>query len=100
MSVNKKKKTGKSSRDICMTSIGPDINHRPRLSDEIVIFILRLFPKKDLVTVSRINKKFRDLSRDDSLWTELTLDWGDIKQSADSCQKLVERCKKMTSLKA
>ena len=39
----------------------------------MVLFILRLLPQKDLVTVSKINKKLRDLTRDDSLWTELTL---------------------------
>ena len=68
------------------------------LSDEMVLFILRHLPQKDLVTVSLINKKFRDLSRDDSLWTELSLDYQDIKQAADSCRKLVERCKKLESL--
>ena len=68
------------------------------LSDEMVLFILRHLPKIDLVTVSLINKKFRDLSRDDSLWTELSLDYQDIKQAADSCRKLVERCKKLESL--
>ena len=75
------------------------INHWLFLSDEMVLYILRLLPKKDLGRVSLLNKKFRDLSRDDSLWTELTLDYQDIKQSAESCRKLVERCKKLTSLK-
>jgi len=46
-----------------------------------------------------INKKFRDLSRDDSLWTELKLDYEDIKNKTESCRKLVERCKKLASLK-
>jgi len=80
-------------------SSSPVINHFRLLSDEMVLYILRLLPKKDLVTVSMLNKKFRDLSRDDSLWTELTLDYKDVKQSAESCRKLVERCKKLTSLK-
>ena len=75
------------------------INHWPRLSDEMVLIILSYFPLKDLVKASLINKKFRDLSRDDSLWTELTLDREDIKQNAESCRKLVERCKKLASLK-
>lgn len=75
------------------------INPWPRLSDEIVLLILRHLPRKDLVKVSLINKRFRDLSRDDSLWTELTLDFDDIKLKADSCRKLVERCKKLASIK-
>ena len=45
-----------------------------------------------------INKRFRDLSRDDSLWTELCLDYQDIKLHADSFRKLVERCKKIERL--
>ena len=75
------------------------VNHWPRLSDEMVLFILSHLPRKDLVKVSKVSKKFRDLSRDDSLWTELTLDCEDIKRKADSCRKLVERCKKLASLK-
>ena len=77
----------------------PGINHWQILSDEMVLSILRLLPQKDLVTVSKINKKLRDLTRDDSLWTELTLDYEDIKQNTDSCRKLVDRCKKLASLK-
>ena len=76
-----------------------DINHWPRLSDEIALFILSHLPQKDLVSVSLISRKFRDLSRDDSLWTELTLDYKDIKRNAASCRKLVERCKKLVTLK-
>jgi len=75
------------------------IDHWSRLSDEMVLFILRFLPLKDLVKVSLINKRMRKLSRDDSLWTELTLDYEDIKLSADSCRRLVERCKKLARLK-
>ena len=76
-----------------------NINLWPTLSNEIILMILRHLPLKELVKVSLINKKFRDFSRDDSLWTELTLDYEDIKQNAESCRKLVERCKKLASLK-
>ena len=75
------------------------VDHWPRLSDEIVLMILRLLSEKDLVKSSLINKRFRDLSRDKTLWTELTLDYANIKQNAESCRKLVERCKKLSSLK-
>ena len=75
------------------------IDHWPRLSDEMVLFILGFLPQKDLVKVSLINRRMRKLSRDDSLWKELTLDYEDIKQCADSCRRLVERCKKLASLK-
>ena len=94
----KKTKTLSASVSDKDTSTTP-VNHWISLSDEMVLSILRLLSKKDLGTVSRINKKFRDLSRDNSLWTELTLDHQDIKQNADSCRKLVERCKKLASLK-
>ena len=75
------------------------VNHWPRLSDEVVLYILRLLPREDLVKSSLIDRRFRTLSRDDSLWTELTLDYVDIKQNAGSCRKLVDRCKKLASLK-
>ena len=81
------------------TGTVPVTNHWFRLSDEVILSIFRLLPQKDLLTLSLMSKKFRDLSRDDSLWTELTLDHADIKQTADSCRKLVERCKKLSSLK-
>ena len=46
-----------------------------------------------------INRRFRDLSRDKSLWKELTLDYDNIRYSAASCRKLVGRCKKLQTLK-
>ena len=64
----------------------------------MVLFIFRLLPQEDLATVSLVNKKFRNLSRDDRLWRELTLDYQDIKQSAGSYRKLLERSKKLSSL--
>ena len=80
-------------------NIPTDINHWPRLPKEIVLFIFRHLPLKDLVKVSNVSKPFRDFSRDDSLWTRLTLDYVDIKQKTDSCRELIERCKKLASLK-
>ena len=74
------------------------INHWPRLSEEMALFILSYLPQKDLVKVSLVSRKFRDLSRDDSLWTELNLDYEDIKRKTEGCRKLVERCKKLASL--
>ena len=76
------------------------INHWLRLSDEIVLHVLRQLPQSNLVTVSFVNRRFRDLSRDDSLWTELTLDYKDFqyRQYANSCGQLVERCKKLSHL--
>ena len=70
----------------------------PILSDEVVLIILRLLPQKDLVTVSLVNRRFRYLSKDPSLWTELILDVKNIKQNAESCRKLVDRCEKLASL--
>ena len=74
-------------------------SHWMRLPDEMVLIILLHLPQKDLVTVSLINRRFRDISRDDSLWKDLILDYEDIMQNTDICRKLVERCKKLESLK-
>jgi len=94
MSLDNKQMTGASGDDQ-----GSGINYWLRLSDEMAIYILCHLPHKSLKTVSLVNKKFRDLSRDDSLWTELTLDYGDIEHNEESCRKLVKRCKKLASLK-
>jgi len=94
MSLDAKQVPGASSDDQ-----GSGINHWLRLSDEMALYILRHLPQKSLKTVSLVNKKFRDLSRDDSLWTELTLDYKAIMRNAETCTKLVERCKKLASLK-
>ncbi len=75
----------------------PVLNHWLFLSDEMVLYILRLLPHKDLVTVSLVNRQFRDLSRDASLMA--TLAYEDIKQDVESCRKLVERCNKLPRLK-
>ena len=76
-------------------------NHWLRLSDEIVLLIFRQLPLKDLVTASVVDKRFLCLSRDGSLWTELTLDYEDFlyQQNANNCRHLVERCNKLSSLK-
>ena len=100
MSANKKfKSQASSSVSDQDTSTVPDIDHWPRLSNEEILSILRLLPQEDLVTISMINKRFRDLSRDASLWKVLTLDYGQIRYRADSCRKLVERCEKLETLK-
>ena len=41
---------------------------------------------------------FRDLSTDNSLWTELVLDYKYIKLDVIGCRQLVDRCKKLSSL--
>ena len=74
-------------------------NHWLRLSNEMALSILCLLPRKDLVTISQINRKFRDLSKDDSLWKELTLDYETIKENIQSCRALVARCGKLSHLK-
>ena len=79
-------------------SSNPVVNHWERLPDEVVVFILRYLPQRDLVKVSLINKKFCDVSRDSSLWTRLILDFNDIKESENSCKQLIDRYKRLTSL--
>ena len=74
-------------------------NHWLRLSNEMALSILCLLPQKDLVTISRVNRKFRELSMDDSLWKELTLDYENIKENIESCRALVARCGKLSHLK-
>ena len=90
----------KRSRNSSSSSEGAssDIDPWNQLSDEVVLNILRLLPRKDLVRSSLISRRFKDLSRDESLWTELTLDFENIKRDTESCRKLVDRCKKLSSL--
>ena len=93
---NKKRKT--DARQDPETSANPVTHHLARLSDEVVMSIIRFLPQKDLLNDSLINKKFRNVSRDRILTTKLILDFNDIKQSAKSCSKLFNRGKKLTSL--
>ena len=90
----------KRSRNSSSSSEGAssDVDPWTQLSDEVVLDILRLLTKKDLVTSSLISRRFRNLRRDESLWTGLTLDLENIKRNAESCRKLVDRCKKLSSL--
>ena len=103
MSYTKKQKTDAPTESAMEGQQHPEacsrIDHWQILSHEMVLFIFTMLPQKDLVKVSLINRRFRDLSRDASLWTELTLDCNDIGLNIDSCRKLVDRCKKLTSLK-
>ena len=91
MSLDNKQMTETSDADQ-----GSGINHWLSLSDEMALYILRHLPHKSLMTISLVNKKFRDLSRDDSLWTEFTIDYEDIKHNEESCGELVHRCKELT----
>ena len=102
MSKNRTESPTNANDDECLASQveGPSIDRWPLLSDEVVLNILRYLPQKVLVTLSMVNKRMRDLSRDDSLWTELTLDFEDMQlQREGSCRDLVKRCKKLASLK-
>ena len=63
----------KRSRNSSSSSEGAssDVDPWTQLSDEVVLDILRLLTKKDLVTSSLISRRFRNLRRDESLWTGL-----------------------------
>ena len=74
------------------------VNCWPLLSDEAVLIIFRLLPQKDLVTVSLVDRRFSQISKDPSLWTQLTLDVKNILLNAESCRELVDRCKKLDCL--
>ena len=76
----------------------PSVNCWPLLSDEAVLIIFRLLPQKDLVTVSLVDRRFSQISKDPSLWTQLTLDVKNILLNAESCRELVDRCKKLDCL--
>jgi len=94
---NKKRKT--DARQDPETSANPVTHHLARLSDEVVMSIIRFLPQKDLLNDSLINKKFRNVSRDRILTTKLILDFNDIKQSAKSCSKLFNRSNKSLNLR-
>lgn len=93
---NKKRKT--DARQEPETSANPVTHHLARLSDEVVLSIIRFLPQKDLLNDLLINKKFRNVSRDRIPTTKLILDFNDIKQSVKSYSKLFNRGKKLTSL--
>ena len=68
--------------------------------EEMILLLFSYLSRKDLVKISEVNKRFRDLSRDGSLWpVKLTLDIGDFEQKTASCIGLVERCTKLATLK-
>ena len=99
MSAKKKFKSQASSSVNGQDTSTVLVDHWPSLSLEVILSIFHLLPQKDLVTLSMINRRFRDLSRNESLWKELNLDYDHIRYSAANCRKLVGRCKKLETLK-
>ncbi|KAH8276915.1 hypothetical protein KR026_002402 [Drosophila bipectinata] len=53
--------------------ISSGINYFERLSDEIVLNIFKWLPKKTLLRISTVCKRFNRCSRDETLWTRLDL---------------------------
>ena len=68
--------------------------------DEMLLLLFSYLSQKDLVKVSEVSKRFRDISRDGNLWPlELTLDVDDMEQKTVRCIGLVKRCTKLVTLK-
>ncbi|KAH8243194.1 hypothetical protein KR032_005309 [Drosophila birchii] len=53
--------------------INSGINHFDRLSDEILLGIFKWLPKKTLLRMAVVNRRFNRCSRDETLWTRLDL---------------------------
>ena len=63
--------------------------------DEIALRILDFLPQKDLVKLSQVNRYFRRISRDDSLWTTITMDAMTIMIHEDTVRRLFRRCSRL-----
>ncbi|KAH8337296.1 hypothetical protein KR059_006045 [Drosophila kikkawai] len=53
--------------------INSGINYFDRLSDEILLGIFKWLPKKTLLRMATVSKRFNRCSRDETLWTRLDL---------------------------
>ena len=62
------------------------------LPDEVLLMIFSFLPKSDLVSLSQTCHGLKHVTRDPSLWTELSLKYEAIKKSTWACRELVSRC--------
>ena len=62
------------------------------LPDEVLLMIFSFLPKSDLVSLSQTCHGLKHVTRDPSLWTELSLKYEAIKKSTLACRELVSRC--------
>ena len=57
---------------------------------EIQEAILSYLPAKDLFSVAKTSRHLSSLTKIDSLWTKLTLDWKDIFENLEFCKDLIQ----------
>ena len=62
------------------------------LPDEVLLMIFSFLSKSDLVSLSQTCHGLKHVTRDPSLWTELSLKYEAIKKSTWACRELVSRC--------
>lgn len=53
-----------------------------KLSDEMILHIFRLIPKKALIRCSQVSKRFKRISLDETLWTRLDLSCRSLRDGA------------------
>ena len=76
-----------------------DLSSFVALPPELQVTILSYLPTPDLFSVAKSCRFLYSLSKDESLWTKLTLDWKHIKKNYKFCKDLVhsERYSKLKS---
>ena len=57
---------------------------------EIQEIILSYLSAKDLFSVAKTSRYFSSLTKKETLWTKLTLDWKDIFQNFKFCKDLIQ----------
>merc|ERR1740129_222071 len=64
--------------------------HFELLPPEIQEIILSYLPAKDLFSVAQTSRSLSSLTKTQSLWTKLTLDWKDIYENLKFCKYLIK----------
>ena len=73
-------------------------SHHQAIPDEIWISILSYLPPFSLTTMSKTSRRFHQLARDPTLWTNLDIDWQSIKNRTSSVEGIISRATKIKSM--
>eukprot|EP00092_Neocalanus_flemingeri_P036684 GFUD01039939.1.p1 GENE.GFUD01039939.1~~GFUD01039939.1.p1 ORF type:complete len:363 (-),score=105.40 GFUD01039939.1:18-1106(-) len=73
-------------------------SHHQTVPDEVWISILSFLPPFSLCSMSKTSHRFNCLSRDPTLWTNLTIDWQSIKNHTTSVEGIINRSTRIKSM--
>ena len=73
-------------------------SYHQAIPDEIWISILSYLPPFSLCSMSKTSIRFNQLSKDPTLWTDLTIDWQSVKNRTASVESIISRATKVKSL--